>query len=220
MLHEQYRPKSWNEVVGQTKCVERIEAIRARGLAGKAYWIAGQSGTGKTTIARLLAAEIADEWSIDELDASDATVSRLKDLEQSLQLRGLGSKAGRVVIINEAHGLRKDAIRQLLVLLERIPRHVAWIFTTTNEGEDMLFEDCDDSSPLLSRCIPLRLARRDLAKVFAERAKWIAETEGLGGNRPLAQYERLAKDCKNNLRAMISAIEGGQFQESDSQRSG
>ena len=61
-LYEQYRPRTFDEVVGQDKAIGKVEALRKRGLAGRAYWISGQSGTGKTTIARLIAAEVASEW--------------------------------------------------------------------------------------------------------------------------------------------------------------
>jgi hypothetical protein len=68
----------------------------------------------------------------------------------------------------EAQGLRKDVIRRLLVTLECIPPHAIWVFTTTTDGE-ALFEDSDDGGPLASRCLPLRLARRDLPEAFATR---------------------------------------------------
>jgi len=48
-LTEQYRPTMWSEVVGQDKIVSRIQALAKRGLTGRAYWLSGQSGTGKTT---------------------------------------------------------------------------------------------------------------------------------------------------------------------------
>src|SRR5262245_22059602 len=131
-LFERYRPACWADVLGQAKIVGTIQRLaKAGSLGGRAYWLSGNSGTGKTTIARLLAAEIADEFHVEELDSSDLTPARLRDIEQAMQLRGWG-KGGKAFIVNEAHGLRKDAIRQLLVLLERLPGHAAFIFTTTS----------------------------------------------------------------------------------------
>src|SRR5712692_2595650 len=97
-LTEQYRPKAWSEVVGQDKVVQRIQALAKRGLAGRAYWISGQSGTGKTTIARLIAAEVADDFLIQEVDAASLTVSALRELEREMQVRGWG-KGGRAYLV-------------------------------------------------------------------------------------------------------------------------
>ena len=197
-LYEAYRPQKWHEVIAQDKIVAKIQLLAKRGLAGRAFWLSGQSGTGKTTIARLLASEVADDWNTEELDATDLTPAALREIERGMQTRGLGERDDRAYLIDESHGLRKDTIRQLLVY-SSAARARGVRFTTTNDGEEMLFEGCEDSHPLLSRCIVLPLSRRDLAKPFAERARAIAQAEGLDG-RPIESYLRLVQKNRQNLR--------------------
>lgn len=209
-LTEKYRPREWKDVIAQDKVVAQLCTLAKRSqIGGESFFISGQTGTGKTTIAYLIAREIADDFAIEEIDASNCTAGYLRDLEQSMHLSGFG-KGGRAYIINEAHGLRKDALRQLLVLLERIPQHVVFVFTTTNDGEDQLFEDNIDAGPLLSRCICLSLARRDLAQPFAERAAQIAQAENLG-SAPIAKLVRLVQTHRNNFRAVLKAIQNGEL---------
>ncbi len=74
-LHEQYRPQAWDDVIGQGKAVAKIKALAKRGLAGRAWWFTGQSGTGKTTLARLIAQAVADPFCTDEIDATDLTAA-------------------------------------------------------------------------------------------------------------------------------------------------
>ena len=209
-LYEQYRPDTLEKVIGQDKIVSMLDRLVSAGrAAGRAYWFSGKSGTGKTTLARILAESVAHPDMVQEIDAGTLTPAALKVIESDLLSFGWGSeRTGRAIIVNEAHGLRKDTIRALLVALERIPKHVIWAFTTTKDGNDSLFEECDDAAPLLSRCIAMQLTCQGLCKTFAARAMEIADEIGMGG-QPLESYEKLAKKCGNNMRAILQQIDIG-----------
>ena len=204
-LYERYRPRAWCDVLGQEKIAKAVQRL-SRG--GQCFWLSGRSGQGKTTIAYIIARELADDFNIEEIDAGSLTPAKLREIEKNHAAWGLGAKSGRAFIVNEAHGLRKDTVRQLLITLERIPEHVVWIFTTTRDGNDGFLEGMQDASPLVSRCLDLRLSSQGLSRAFAVRVKEIAEREGLDG-RPLKQYVELARQKRNNMRAMLRAVETG-----------
>jgi len=209
-LFEKYRPQTLDEVVGQDEAVERVRRLLERGWGGRAWWFAGSSGTGKTTLARIIARMGADDFFIEEYDSGDAI--KTGDLERIERTMGLGAtgKRGRAFVINEAHGLPRSAIRKLLGILERIPSHVVFIFTTTRMGQKKLFDDQIDAHPLLSRCANIELNYLGLHEVFAKHCRQIATKENLNG-RPFGEYVKLSMRCKGNCREMLMKIEAGEM---------
>ncbi len=209
-LYERYRPRSLDEVIGQPAAVKKLRRfVDSNTVAGRAFWLAGRSGNGKTTLARILAASVAEPLFIDELDAIDLTAARLRQILDRHRVCPLFGN-GHAVIINEAHGIR-DA-KRLLGVLEPIPHNVVWIFTTTIEGQ-LTFDGMADAGPLLSRVAggkPIKLETRGVAEAFAQRALEIAQAEGLDG-QPLSAYKELVNQARGNMRAVLQAIEAGEM---------
>lgn len=215
-LFRKYRPRSLAEVVGQPAAVRQVETVLGQGGAGgKSWFISGPPGSGKSSIARIIAETLADDACIVELAGDELTVDRLEKIQHDFQWYGcLGSsKSGWAVIVNETHGLRANIVRLLLVILgdRPIPRHVVWIFTTTTEGKD-LFGDKLDAGPFLSRTNEIRLTNQGLAAAFAAHVQRIATLEGLNG-QPLERYVKLAHECRGNCRMMLQAVARGVMRE-------
>jgi replication-associated recombination protein RarA len=209
-LYEQYRPKTWGDVLGQPKAIRQIETIRTRtGLAGQCFWITGKSGQGKTTIARLIAGETSSPFATAEIDGADLDLETIRDLENKSRGKPLGGGTW-CLIVNEAHSMRSAILARLNTALENplIQKNATIIFTTTKCGEKNLFDEEIEEIPFLSRCKRVALTDQGLMPVFAELSQRIATAENLNG-QPIEVYQKLAKRCQNNMRAMLQSIENG-----------
>ncbi len=214
MLHEKYRPREWSDLVGQDKAVAVARRIIERpGFDRGAFFIdcagSNNSGTGKSSLAWVIAGTLADPFFITEIPGAKMDKAAVAEIERSAHLCSWSAdKPFRVWIVNEAHAVTQGAVDLLLTFLEALPRHCVVIFTTTRQPDEELFGT--DNGPLYSRCHCIRLTNQGIAEPFARRVKSIAEAEGLDG-QPMAKYVALIRQCKNNMRRALQLIEAGEL---------
>ncbi|HAS84601.1 MAG TPA: DNA polymerase III, subunit gamma and tau [Candidatus Yonathbacteria bacterium] len=133
-LYTKYRPKSFEEVIGQEQVIKTLEGAIKAGNIGHAYLFSGSRGTGKTSIARIFARAIgAHDDDIYEIDAaSNRGIDDIRALRDAVHTVPMHSKY-KVYIIDEAHMLSREAFPALLKTLEEPPKHVVFILATTDE---------------------------------------------------------------------------------------
>ena len=158
-----------------------------------------------------------------EVNGRDLGIPDFREITRKLANHNIfqtGSKSHKCLLINEAHGMSKGLVEQLLTYMERtnasslfsdhIPSNVFIIFTTTKVQEKEYLEGLLDANPLISRCIKIVLTNQKLAEKFADRARQIATIEGLDG-RPAEDYYKLAQKCQNNMRMILQRIASGEM---------
>jgi DNA polymerase III, subunit gamma and tau len=153
-LYRKYRPKEWNEVVGQDHVVTTLKNAIAADRVAHAYLFAGSRGTGKTTLARLLAKAVNctnpdptkrpdnecenckavnENRFLDliEIDAaSNTSVDDVRDLRDKINFSPSQGKY-KIYIIDEVHMLSTAAFNALLKTLEEPPPHAIFVLATT-----------------------------------------------------------------------------------------
>lgn len=138
-LYRKYRSKNLDEIVGQEHITKTLENALKQGKVNHAYLFTGPRGTGKTSVARILAHEInnlpyQDEQphlDIIEIDAaSNRRIDDIRDLRDKVQIAPVSAKY-KVYIIDEVHMLTTESFNALLKTLEEPPAHVVFILATT-----------------------------------------------------------------------------------------
>ncbi len=158
LLYRKYRPQTFADVVGQEHVVQTLKGALSTGRIGHAYLFCGPRGTGKTTIARLLAKAlncdkrqaisdkqeipcdkcgpclaIKENRSLDliEIDAASQTgVDNIRELNDSVRVAASGGRY-KIFLVDEVHMLSKSAFNALLKTLEEPPAYVVFILATT-----------------------------------------------------------------------------------------
>ncbi len=131
-LYRKYRPESFEEVMGQDHIVKAISGSLAAGKVAHAYLLCGPRGTGKTTIARIIARELGTSVNdINEMDAaSNRGIDDVRDINESVRTLPFDSKY-KIYILDEVHMFTKEAWNALLKTIEEPPEHVIFILATT-----------------------------------------------------------------------------------------
>src|SRR3989344_6121912 len=130
-LYRQYLPQDWNEVRGQEQVTGVLEKAIKNGKTAHAYLFCGSRGTGKTSVARILARELGvSEKDLYEMDAASRTgVDDIRELREGVNTVPFESPY-KFYIIDEAHMLSKSAWNAFLKTLEEPPAHVIFVMAT------------------------------------------------------------------------------------------
>lgn len=131
-LYRKYRPVKFAEVIGQENVVQVLSGALKLGNIAHAYLFAGSRGTGKTSVARILARELGTQpEDLYEIDgASNRGIDEIRALREAVSTLPFRSPR-KVYIIDEVHMLTKEAFNALLKTLEEPPSHVVFILATT-----------------------------------------------------------------------------------------
>jgi DNA polymerase-3 subunit gamma/tau len=218
-LYRKWRPQQWDEVVGQQHIVQTLtNAIRADRV-GHAYLFAGPRGTGKTTIARLIAKAVNclnddpakrpcnecdhckavnENRFLDliEIDAaSNTSVDDVRDLRDKINFAPSQGKY-KIYIIDEVHMLSTAAFNALLKTLEEPPPHAIFVLATT--------EIHKIPATVLSRCQRHEFRRVPVDKIVGQ-LKRIAKEEKIKADEDALTL--IARQSAGGMRDAISLLD-------------
>jgi len=199
VLYRKYRPKTFAEITGQEHVVKTLTNALLSDTVSHAYLFSGPRGSGKTSIARLLAksinceerkekesepcnkcsscVEINELRAIDliEIDAASHTgVDDIRELREGIKFTPAKSKY-KVFIIDECHQLSRGAANALLKILEEPPAHAIFILATT-EAHKMI-------PTIASRCQRFDFRRLTLPEIIS-RLEMLAKKEKASIEKP------------------------------------
>ncbi|WP_295625717.1 DNA polymerase III subunit gamma/tau [uncultured Intestinimonas sp.] len=217
-LYRKWRPRTFDDVVGQAHITDTLKRQVASGRLSHAYLFTGTRGTGKTTCAKILARAVNCEHPVDgnpcnQCDAcrgiENGSILDVLELDAASnngvdQVRALRDEAvytpaavrKRVYIVDEVHMLSTAAFNALLKILEEPPEHLMFILATTELHKV--------PATIKSRCQQFSF-RRILPTDIAKRLGYVAEQEGIDLTPEGA--ELLARLADGGLRDALSLLD-------------
>ncbi len=217
-LYRKYRPQTFDDVVGQEAVVRTLRNAITGGSVRQAYLFAGPRGTGKTSMARILAKSlncahgptatpdgtchacvaIAAGTSLDVIEMDAASQRGIDDIREIRDRVVLQPVEGtyKVYILDEAHQLTDAAWNALLKLIEEPPPHLVFIFCTTDLSKVL--------QTVRSRCQTFVFQRPRLQDILTVLTR-VAEGEGI--DAPPQALSLVARSARGSFRDATSSLD-------------
>lgn len=135
-LYKKHRPKSFKEVIGQKEAIVSLVEMGKKGAIPHALLFTGPSGTGKTTLARILRHKLkCSDADFNEINSAECRgIDQVRSIQKRMGASAIGGNC-RVWLIDECHAMTGDAQGAFLKILEDTPKHVYFMLATTDPGK-------------------------------------------------------------------------------------